>query len=249
MFLFGDKVRYNIVVPCDQGTFIVNRFDYTTMPTGEKVGQGQWLMDHGNVSTPEAMLTGERLKDTKAPVIFDIGANIGTYSTLIGTIIPSSTIYAFEPQRLVFQQFCGNMAINNLDNVYAYNIALSDTNETMVVEEPDPRQIFNFGGYSLAEDQNLAKSRFKSNIELITLDSFVEKNSIDKIDFIKIDAEGMDLKVLQGAKATIDIFKPMILVEWFNGRDDSKQILTDELSKYGFYNIEVHGNNLLAIPN
>jgi hypothetical protein len=117
MFLFGDKVRYNIVVPCDQGTFIVNRFDYTTMPTGEKVGQGQWLMDHGNVSTPEAMLTGERLKDTKAPVIFDIGANIGTYSSLIGTMVPNSTIYAFEPQRLVFQQFCGNMAINNLDNV------------------------------------------------------------------------------------------------------------------------------------
>ena len=77
IFNIGDKPRRNVLVSTDHGLMIVNRFDCNH----EQVGHGQWLLDHGNVSTIEASYCYGAIQDIQNPVIFDIGANIGTITT------------------------------------------------------------------------------------------------------------------------------------------------------------------------
>lgn len=243
--MIGDKIRPNILVACDHGSFIVNRFDYTISDSGEKIGQGQWLLDHGNTSTVEAQFTLDQLQEIEAPIVLDVGANIGTYSSWIAKFRPDAIVYAFEPQRLIYQMFCGNMAINNFNNVFAYNMGVSNLSSTMTMEELDYTTVNNFGAYSLCEDLLPAKSRFKSVVDITTIDEFVEKHQLPKVDFIKIDVEGMDVEVLQGAKKTIDKYRPNMLVEYDNCRYSRKDEILAELALYG-YRHEEFMNNLLV---
>ena len=214
MFGVTDKVRRNVLVSSDHGIMIVNRFDCNH----QQVGHGQWLLDHGSVSTIEANETYKCLMHVESPVILDIGANIGTYTTWMAKLFPTSKIYSFEAQRLVFQMLCGNLAINNFDNCYTYNMAVGKTNGFMIVSEPNYYSNEDFGIFSLIEEKIKEKSGNVYNIPLITIDSFVETYNIDKVDFMKIDVEGMDLDVLQGATNTISKYKPYIFIEHSDNR-------------------------------
>lgn len=242
MFSINDKVSRNVILNCDHGTFIVNRFDCNK----EMVGQSQWLLDHGNVSVLEAQLAYSNIKNKENPIIFDIGANIGTFTSWMAKAFPKGKIYSFEPQRLIFQMICGNMAINNIDNVYLFNLALGKENKTIEFDEPDYFQNVDYGTFSLAKTVLEKKSKYKSIIDLTTLDDFIKKYKINNVDFIKIDAEGMDLDVLLGSKYCLKEFKPSILVEHSDNEISILDVLKKELEKYN-YAFEVHKNNLLAI--
>lgn len=241
MFILNDKVSRNVLLNCDHGTFIVNRFDCDK----EMVGQSQWLLDHGNVSVLEAQLAYSNLKNKENPIIFDIGTNIGTFTSWMSKAFPNGKIYGFEPQRLIFQMICGNMAINNIDNVYLYNIAIGKENKAIEFDEPDYFQNVDYGTFSLKKEIIEKKSKYKNIVDLMTLDNFVEKYKINNIDFLKIDAEGMDLDVLLGGQNTINKFKPPILVEHSDNEVSILDELRLELIKYN-YSFEVHKNNLLA---
>lgn len=247
-FTLNDKRSRNVLVSCDHGTFIVNRFDYNLELAA---GQGGWLLEHGSVNTYEAQVAYMHILNKNNPVIFDVGANIGTFTSWMAKAFPNPQIYAFEPQRIVYQMLCGNMAINNIDCVYAYNLALGKTNSMSEIFEPDYNHMQNYGGFSLVGD-TIPRSNKKSNVEIVTIDEFVSKYHIKWVDFIKVDAEGMDLDVLIGASKTISECKPTILVEYDNsvpgGVDNSKQnleILVGELSKYN-YQFDVLKKDLLA---
>ena len=243
MFGLADKVRRNVLVSSDHGTMIVNRFDCNH----EKVGHGQWLLDHGSASSIEANETYKCISSIDSPVIFDIGANIGTYTTWLAKFFPNAKIYSFEAQRLVFQMLCGNVSINNFDNCYIYNMAVGKTNGFVNVFEPNYYSNEDFGIFSLVEDKIGEKSGNIYKIPIITLDFFVESYTIEKVNFIKIDVEGMDIDVLEGAKNTIKKYNPSIFIEHSDNRNS---ILTEIVNYLGIdnYNYTVIGNNLLAKP-
>lgn len=242
-FNITDKIRRNILVSTDHGSMIVNRFDCNH----EQVGHGQWLLDHGSASSIEANETYHALRGVADPVIFDIGSNIGTYATWIAKLFPTGTVHCFEPQQAVFQILCGNLAINNFYNCYAHNIAVGAANDFIKVVEPDYCHKEDFGIFSLVEDKIGKKSGRSYTIQLISLDTFVHNFNIQKIDFIKIDVEGMDLAVLQGAKQCLKTFKPIIFVE----HSDNRKSILDSIVNYlgvNTYDYKVIGNNLLARP-
>lgn len=241
MFILNDKISRNVILNCDHGTFIVNRFDCDK----ELTGQSRWLLDHGNVSSFEAQIAYLNIKNKENPIIFDVGANIGTFTSWMSKAFPNGKVYSFEPQRLIFQMICGNMAINNLDNVYIFNIALGNENKTIEFDEPDYFQNIDYGTFSLKKEIIEKKSKYKNIVDLLKLDFFIEKYKINSIDFIKIDAEGMDLEVIQGATESIKKFMPCVLVEHSDNQVSILDELKKELIKYN-YNFEVHKNNLLA---
>lgn len=242
MFNLSDKISRNILINCDHGTMIVNRFD-----CNEKgVGHGQWLLDHGNASTVEAATCFKEISNLKEPVVFDVGANIGTFATWISRAFPKGKIYAFEPQREVFQILCGNAAINNLYNIYAYNLALGNINSSIEIETPDYFKKNDFGTFSLVE--KVIKE--VSNKELITitqLDEFVNQYRIDRLDLLKIDVEGMDLDVLLGAKSTIKKLKPIIFIEHCDYRKTILPDIKNFLLSFN-YCFEIFNNNVLCKP-
>ncbi len=112
------------------------------------------------------------------------------------------SVWAFEPQRLVFQILAGNMAINNLTNVHCEQKCVADAPGQVKVPILDTEKINNWGGMSL---ENTSEGE---SVEVITLDSL----KLSRCDFLKIDVEGMELQVLKGGEATINAFRPVIYV-------------------------------------
>jgi FkbM family methyltransferase len=241
--IIGDKARRNILVSTDHGTMVINRFDCDH----NRVGHAQWLLDHGNADSIEAFVCIRLMEAIANPIMFDVGANIGTLPTIIANVLRHSEIYCFEPQHEVFKLLCGNLAINNLHSCSAFNLALGKANATVAVDEPNYSVPTDFGTFSLIEDKIPGKTGKSRIIDIVTLDSFVEKYKISGLDVLKIDAEGMDLDILQGAEKTLKKFMPRILVEHC---DNQKSILDDLQQYLGFsdYNYKVLGNNLLAMP-
>lgn len=253
MFTINDRVKRNVLVTCDHGLMIVNRFDDTHSSVGH------FLLHHGNNNTVEAQVTVNALHNRVNPVILDVGANIGTYATWLAPFFPKGKIYCFEPQRIVFQMLCGNMAINNIDNVYAYNLLVGKRPVGFhFLKDIDYEKSKSFGAFSFTnEDLSYFKSSEIRDIVLeTTLDNFIEDYHLDRVDFIKIDAEGMDIDVLEGAKKVIKTFQPTLLVEYLllgdTHKEDSamqgKEILTAKLKEFGYKATDVNGWNLLAIP-
>ncbi len=143
--------------------------------------------------------------------IVDIGANLGAFAIPIATALKDSTVYAFEAQRIVYYQLCGNIFANSLESVYAFNCALTSKDHAHAhfrMSKPDYAQETNVGGFSidpLTIEHRGVFGRGKSEapetelIEARLLDSY----GLTDVGFLKIDVEGHELEVLRGAYDTL----------------------------------------------
>lgn len=182
---------------------------------------GSWDI-HGNLCEKQLI---ERVylyfKDIKDFTCIDIGANLGSYSFLASEI-PNSLVYAFEPHNVVFNHFKKCLQLNastNHQNKYIFdnksivkieNIALSDKIEEKQLKIPDK---CGSGLSCLSDNPTRFATYSKQTIQTTTLDVFLENEDIMKIDFIKIDTEGWEYYILQGALNTIKKYKPKLQLE------------------------------------
>jgi len=139
-------------------------------------------------------------------VSLDIGANMGYYTLLLATLSKNGKIYAFEPNRLEYNTLNLNISLNNFKNIISANIALSNKNgyETFNITQDS--------GFSSFRDTQREKVNEVVRVKTKTLDFYVTKNNIKKIDFIKIDIEGSEKMMLQGTVKTLAIIKPKIMM-------------------------------------
>jgi len=143
-------------------------------------------------------------------VIFDIGSNIGLIALALARQIPNSQIYCFEPSPHAYGCLTQTVNQNKLDQrIRLNNIALSD--QLGEVE-------FFIHGKTAASGDGLKDTGRAGAAKVIrvpatTLDSFVEKNGIGRLDLLKIDTEGAELYIFRGAIAVINKFRPRIIFE------------------------------------
>lgn len=157
-------------------------------------------------------------------LIVEIGANIGTHTVALAKQVgQQGKVLAFEPQRLVFQTLCANIALNSLKNVDCHWAAMGAENSMVTVPEPDPCTQNNFGGVSLLNVQQ------GQQIRCHTLDSLL---SLPQVKLIKIDVEGMEAEVLQGGKQLIQKFKPLLYIE--NDRIEKSAELMQLINSLGY---------------
>jgi FkbM family methyltransferase len=146
------------------------------------------------------------LKTHRPEICFDIGANIGEYSLFLNKYT-NAKIYAFEPLPESFKKL-KKMTLGK--NVICENIALGSKTEIRTLYyNPKSSQ-----KASLHRDMNkihYVKNNYKKMIRALTLDEFVKKNKIKKIDLIKIDTEGHELEVIKGSLKTISNLKPTFI--------------------------------------
>jgi FkbM family methyltransferase len=131
-------------------------------------------------------------------------------------------VYAFEPQRLVYQAMCANLALNQLTNVLAWQAAIGAAEGRIFVPNLNPREPANFGGVSMQSTPT------PEAVVLLTLDGI----GFPRVDLLKIDVEGMELEVLMGAEKLIDRHRPYIYVE--NDRRDKSEALITWLHGQGY---------------
>ena len=143
------------------------------------------------------------------PVVFDVGANVGDYSELVHSIIPSARIYAFEPAAPVYQQLAKRLsAIGNGASVEVFNLGLSDEEKTVDLHsytvEGQAVSLISSIDRRLPTQVVQVEVSDTERIEVRTLDSFCAAKGIERIDFLKLDVEGHEVAVLRGAQAMLD---------------------------------------------
>lgn len=164
------------------------------------------ILNFGCYEPEESSLLLKVLKD--CDTIFDVGAHIGWYSLNFGLRFPNSKIYAFEPIPNTFAYLEKNIKLNNVHNIEANNLALTD-------QEGYQKFYYFRGGSALASTVNLLGHEKIHSIDCSTqtLDNFCQNLKIDKVDFIKCDVEGSELAMINGGLGIIDRCKPIIYIE------------------------------------
>jgi FkbM family methyltransferase len=163
---------------------------------------GQTLDTYGEWGYSEIDLLNKVIKP--GYIILDIGANIGTHTlSFAKSVQPNGFVYAFEPQRITFEFLCANIIINNFVNVFPMMAGVSDELGEIIVPILNPDSPSNAGGV------NIEGHSSGDPIRLVTIDSL----HLNGCNLIKIDVEGMERKVILGARQTINQFRPILFVE------------------------------------
>lgn len=135
-------------------------------------------------------------------VALDIGANFGFHTLEISRCVGSSgKVLAFEPQRVIHQQLCHHLFINNALNVWTFNSAVGDKNSTVAVCSIHESIPGNIGATPIGVGSEVT--------QLLTIDSL----HIESLGFIKLDIQGAELLALVGAERTIASQRPVVAIE------------------------------------
>lgn len=141
----------------------------------------------------------------------DIGANEGLYSIFASRKVgESGEVWAFEPSPREFRRLHANLALNECANVEEFDLALGDR------EGEAQLAVAGFGH----EGQNTLSS-FVYDIEILErmpvavhrLDEIASRKGLERLDVVKIDVEGSEVRVLKGASAALTDFRPVVIVE------------------------------------
>jgi FkbM family methyltransferase len=184
-------------------------------------------------------------------VVLDIGANLGSFCLPLARKVSKHTYHAFEPQRIVYYQLCGNAFINGLDNVHCHNFGLSDETKRFELPMPDYSTETNIGAFSI--DKQVRENEYEcatvGKTEPVTVFKLDEGNH-KNVRLIKIDVEGHELEVLRGGIKTIKAndYPPIIFEAWTwkPWYQEKRKQLFDYLQSYG-YEIKEMGQNNLAV--
>ncbi len=153
-------------------------------------------------------------------IVLEAGANIGSETLLISKILNKGTIYCFEPNPYSFERLKINISINELKNVYAYDYALGEADNEIKFH------IYPKGFCNSGMSSKYMETSITHEITVIqkTVDTFVHENNITKLDFIKMDIQGAEIDLLNGASETLKRFKPTIFTEACEPYNDTKQL-------------------------
>lgn len=144
----------------------------------------------------------------KDDVVLDVGANIGIYSLIAGKKVGTKgKVYGFEPADIAFERLQYHIDLNGLNNIVPIKSGVSNYTgkaEFNICED----DAFNSLG-----DKPLKEIINKNTIDIVSIDEFVSQNNISKVDVIKVDTEGAEFLVFEGAEKTLEKFKPTLFFE------------------------------------
>lgn len=159
-------------------------------------------------------------------VCLDLGANIGVTALALSEIAPDGTIYAFEPSPTVYPLLVSNVKDNDCRNIRTRQLAVADIDGKATFFDKSA-----YGHISADGEVEVATA---------TLETIVGALQLDRIDFIKIDIEGYEYKVLRSALTLLRRFDPIIYFEFntwcllANARSDPVEFLEWIFANFSF---------------
>jgi FkbM family methyltransferase len=182
----------------------------------------------------------------KDDVVLDIGANIGETTLHFARLASEGKVFGFEPVPYVFDFFQNNVRLNNLQNIVLQNMALSNKEEILFFKDTPNK---NSSGITL----NKNKIDDGAKVTATSLDAIDAKNSFKKIDLIKLDVEGFEPFVFEGAKNCILKYKPKMYVEINHDHLQRNHFTGTDLLKIiqdlGYVLFKVKGKEIVPIEN
>jgi len=231
---------------------IVSRLDYHMVSKTSGFGVGFQILESGafdseEISLAVSVLDFRRRYFNDGVFAIDCGANIGVHSIEWAKHMTGwGSVLAIEPQERIYYALAGNIVINNCFNAIALNAAVSDAQGVLKIPRLDYLVPTSFGSLELRPTSNpeyigqaVDYDGSLATVQAISIDSL----NVSRIDFIKIDVEGMEMAVLAGAVEAVRQHRPVMLIESLKtGAQTLKQWL--EQREYAIFQA---GINVLAI--
>jgi FkbM family methyltransferase len=197
-------------------------------------------------------------------VALDIGANVGCHTLVMASAVGNQgRVIAFEPNPRILTRLRSNVLLNRFEHVELLTVALSDNqgrSSIFIPPELDHNQ-----GLASMHRANLGEACEEVSVEVELLDDVVREKNLTRVDLIKMDVEGHEWRVLQGARKTLERFKPVLVFEFsqrqWNNAGFSPEQVEEFLSDLGYdlfvmrkeYTMRIHHGvaahgDLLALP-
>jgi FkbM family methyltransferase len=174
----------------------------------------------------------ERVSIRPGDTVVDIGAHIGVFAVWAARRVPEGRVIAYEPSGANFALLVDNAALNRADNLTPINRAVFDPPGRYAFYQP--------GGHgsmgSVLQDANAREEQ----VEAVTLDDVYNANGLDRIDFLKLDAEGAEYPVLLNASPEALRGIRRLVLEYHEFKEAPWK--PDDL----FAHLRAHGFNLAA---
>lgn len=177
-------------------------------------------------------------------VFLDVGANIGYHSLCVASSFENSECICFEPNPVIYQQLIRNIKLNNqLKNIHAYDIAVSDCDGEVEFYMQD-ESCFNRGISSLVYNWDLKmhdRGVSRINVKAAKLDDFLDESTKSRVSVIKIDTQGTEYQVICGFMNIIEKVRPVIFFEFETAYhpENPTEILSKIIAKISVFEYKV----------
>lgn len=221
---FGSKIMYGSAM---SDFFLLRRTYYVRGTTDNRVVQTRhgnlvFLQPKDNVFIYDEIF-GDKCyekfrKICTSDIVVDVGAHVGVFS--IKAASQAKCVLAIEPCKFNFELLVKNIRANHADNVTAVNAAVFNYNGTV--------NLFMQGNSGM--HSTVKRSREAIPVTAVKLDRLLEESRFGKVTFLKIDTEGAEKQVLEGASHTITRYRPYIVMEYHTPED--KDVISNTLDTY-----------------
>ena len=210
------------LVSTNHGSLLVNRHDYILVENGG-VGIGFQILHSSSFDQEEVDIALQLLDSRKknygtGVVALDCGANIGAHTIEWAQFMHGwGEVLAFEAQERIFYALAGNITMNNCFNARAIWAAVGSATGSIGVPVPDYFKPSSFGSLEIEKKdttefigQEIDYSENKTQqTHMVAIDDL----NLQRLDFVKIDIEGMEMAALNGGIHSIGKFKPQMMIE------------------------------------
>lgn len=241
-----------VLASTNHGTMLVNRHDYRLTPGGG-YGVGYQILNMSAFDPQEVDFAIQLLMSRKqnfgdGVVAIDCGANIGVHTIEWAQAMHGwGEVIAFEAQERIFYALAGNIALNNCFNAKAIFAAIGASEGEILVPLPDYFSPSSFGSLEIRKTNTTEfigqHIDYSEDNCVRTQMTSIDKLGLKRLDFIKIDIEGMEMEALMGAEKSILMYKPILMIEKIKSNESE---LRGFLDRFG-YQIFPLGINLLAV--
>ncbi len=180
-------------------------------------------------------------------VAMDVGAQIGYLTLVMATAANRNTrVISFEPEKVNLERFNENMSLNSVTNVELRRQAVTDSPGTIRLYLSTDH---NSGTHStIANDPNVGTDF--EEVPATTIDEASKSIGLERLDLVKIDVEGAEYEVVQGAQGSIASFKPTFIIELSEGIQNSRGFSTIRFKQmmldYGYQPYLISDKGLLV---
>jgi FkbM family methyltransferase len=146
--------------------------------------------------------------------VLDVGSNVGLTAIAFDQFVPEGRIFAFEPSPRNYECLRKNLAENDCGRVEAINKAVG--RESGEVTFFDTR-LFGAGSFAVRDNAQIAVKHHaedRTKVPCVSVDDFVARRGIGRVDLIKVDVEGFEIEVLEGAEKTLAAHEPIVILEF-----------------------------------
>ena len=158
---------------------------------------------------PGSLATWARLA-ARSTTIADVGAHVGYFSMIAALSRPEATVHSFEPVDQIHARLSVNVRSNGVQNVRLHQAGVSSAAGWAEIS-------VRFSGNLLSTGSTLEHSTADAQLKRIRLVSLDEVFADTKLDLVKIDVEGHEMSVLEGARQVLKRDRPAVLLEALAG--------------------------------